>query len=369
MSVSRYGSTRWRAKVFSGGRLVTSKVFDLKRDADAWEAEQKRRLLTGQWVDPKAGTVPLREVIREYLAELASGNPKTFDTVEANLRLHVPASLQRLPIRTVTAGHLDAIYVDLLKKPLAKATVARVRDCLSSLYSWAIRKGYVQQNPVSESRLPRGARSTRADVTPFSAGDLAETLRMQRELNPFYAEITEFVSLTGLRWGEVVALRVGDFLSEPMAYIRVARSASDGYAEKGTKSDNTRMVPLVPQAEMIAMSRALGRRRDDYLFSSPRGHRLNGGNFKRAVRWDQTAAGHRFHDLRHTAASNWLVAGVDVKTVSKWLGHSSATVTLRVYAHWLGAAGDAFALQVLLRSDRSGVGRALKPGVSEICPA
>lgn len=41
----------------------------------------------------------------------------------------------------------------------------------------------------------------------------------------------------------------------------------------------------------------------------------------------------RFHDLRHTAASLALAAGVPVTTVSEMLGHASTAITLSVYAH------------------------------------
>lgn len=45
--------------------------------------------------------------------------------------------------------------------------------------------------------------------------------------------------------------------------------------------------------------------------------------------------GLRFHDLRHTSARLLLASGVDMKTVSSRLGHSSATTTLNIYAHTL----------------------------------
>jgi integrase len=41
----------------------------------------------------------------------------------------------------------------------------------------------------------------------------------------------------------------------------------------------------------------------------------------------------RFHDLRHTAATQMLVNGVDILTVSKRLGHSKSSITLDVYGH------------------------------------
>ena len=43
----------------------------------------------------------------------------------------------------------------------------------------------------------------------------------------------------------------------------------------------------------------------------------------------------RVHDLRHSCASLWLAAGVDIAEVSRALGHASPLVTMGVYAHWI----------------------------------
>ena len=42
-----------------------------------------------------------------------------------------------------------------------------------------------------------------------------------------------------------------------------------------------------------------------------------------------------FHTLRHTAASQWILAGVDLLTVSRRLGHTQASFTMDVYGHML----------------------------------
>jgi integrase len=51
------------------------------------------------------------------------------------------------------------------------------------------------------------------------------------------------------------------------------------------------------------------------------------------------------HDLRHTAASLWIAAGIDIKTVSAWLGHSTAKLTLDTYGHLMGTDADRAALE------------------------
>ena len=81
-----------------------------------------------------------------------------------------------------------------------------------------------------------------------------------------------------------------------------------------------------------------GLQADDLLFTNTEGRRLNGWAWKQRVRWAETARGRRVHDLRHTAASLWLSSGVPPKTVQAWLGHSSATLTLDTYSHFLPAS-------------------------------
>ncbi|WP_083263641.1 tyrosine-type recombinase/integrase [Curtobacterium sp. ER1/6] len=84
---------------------------------------------------------------------------------------------------------------------------------------------------------------------------------------------------------------------------------------------------------------------------------MNGPNWKRAVGWSTHSRGRREHDLRHTAATLWLQAGIDIKTVQAWLGHSTAKLTLDTYSHWMGTDADAAALarvNAALAGDTSG---------------
>ena len=76
---------------------------------------------------------------------------------------------------------------------------------------------------------------------------------------------------------------------------------------------------------------------------------MSGRNLHRAPNWAVTAKGHRFHDLRHTAATRWIASGLDVKTVSVWLGHSDSAITHRTYAGYLGATADSAAIALLER--------------------
>ena len=73
---------------------------------------------------------------------------------------------------------------------------------------------------------------------------------------------------------------------------------------------------------------------------APQGGWVSLSNWRRSVHWTETSRGRRPHDLRHTAATAWLSAGVDVKTVQAWLGHASAELTLNLYGHHMGTDSD-----------------------------
>jgi integrase len=132
----------------------------------------------------------------------------------------------------------------------------------------------------------------------------------------------------------------------PFPALFVSRSHSDGYQEKSTKNRERRSVPLVERAHAIARGWAEGKNPGDYLATSVTGLQLRGTYFRRSVAWTTTADGYTVHDLRHFAASMWLRNGVPINQVAVWLGDDPRTV-LKVYAHVLGEAQDAEALDRL----------------------
>ena len=61
--IAKTPNGRWRVKVKSKGEVVAGRTFDRKRDAELWEAQQKRSLSLGDFVDPKAGRESLGHAI------------------------------------------------------------------------------------------------------------------------------------------------------------------------------------------------------------------------------------------------------------------------------------------------------------------
>lgn len=345
---SRSGPWRYTVRVKHMGRSVAAKTFARKTDAEAWEREQYRAIQFGEFIPPKQSLKPFSEVATEFL-ESRHGQvvPHTWRTDRDNLA-NTPPEWARLPISAITEGDILDHLTDQLKVK-AYSTVARARTTLSAVFQYAVRERMRLKNPVREVPMPHGEqRVERADaVNAFTDDELLSTISQQRDLNAWMAEITEFLSLTGLRWSELRAVRIKSLQDLPFPALHISRAQSDGYAEKGTKTRMPRRVPLTARASEIAHERAGARAPNEYLFVSKTGKQLKGGLFRRYVKWTETSRGHTIHDLRHYAASSWLRAGIPVHQVAQWLGHKNPSTTLRVYAHVLGEGQEVAAIKHL----------------------
>jgi integrase len=371
MTVNKTSTGKWRARVKSKGNVVADQTFKLKHDADTWEAAQKRKLILGEFVDPKAGREPLGNLIDRWL-ESREGTvaSKTHQNDRASLGKRVSASLRRRPIGSITAAELDSLLGTMLRSGLARSSVVRFRATLSAMFSWAVLSKLISRNPLDGVKVPTGLATNEAhEIYPFSLAEFRELIVRLGKINSEQAEIAHVLGLTGIRWGELCALRVRDVQAVPRMSFLVARSAPDGHATRNvTKGGVARSVPLPPELIDIVARRMEGKTSQELLFSSPNGKPLNGNNWKRGMKWAELGLGRRVHDLRHTAATLWLTNGLDPKVVQSWLGHSSLTLTVDLYGHWMGNDADAAALAKFTNvlGDASGTrARKLRTSTSE----
>ncbi len=96
--------------------------------------------------------------------------------------------------------------------------------------------------------------------------------------------------------------------------------------------------------------RAVSSEPDDLLVPAPHAGYLHAQNWRRDVRWNATAGGRRPHDLRHTPASLWIAAGVDIRIIASCLDHSSTKLTLDTYGHLLGPDAERAAIERVNRA-------------------
>ena len=281
---------------------------------------------------------------RDWVATNVS--PKTGERYSQLIKLHVRPTLGAKPMQAIRAQDLNALYTSLHDR-LAPRTVGHVHRLLHLVFGHATKWGNIKRNVVALVNAPK-VPATEAPVL-----QLAEIPQMfdavrDRSLYP----IAVVALGTGMRRGELCALRWQD-VNLDAATLRVERSLEQtrksGLRFKEPKSTRgRRTISLSPavvaelrkhwaaqQEQRLSLGLG-GSPRDGLVFAdwdgSPWAPDRLSDNFADTMK----AAGlpHvTLHTLRHTHASQLIRSGVDILTVSRRLGHATATVTLNVYGH------------------------------------
>ncbi|HEX8508155.1 MAG TPA: tyrosine-type recombinase/integrase [Propionibacteriaceae bacterium] len=350
MTIRKEPSGRFRAVVKVGREYVEGRTFDTKREAQAWLIRERAALVGG--IDPRAGRPTVKSLLPVWLEQRRDAvSAKTF-VANSALRRLVPTSLAALSIGAVTDREVTRALLSLSRAGLAEASVRRFRASLSSFFAWAVKERMIATNPVTSTRVPRLS-APRVEMFPFSEAGLESVHRRASARDQRLADILLIDGWTGLRWSELRAARVRDFVEVPLPMLVVQHAEPEGVERKGTKSNKTRRVPVADRVLPLVRALTVGRDPNDLLFVAGSRHQLHASAFKRTLDWADTAMGRRIHDLRHTAACLWLARGVDPVTVQAWMGHASIATT-NLYIHYLGTSADRAALERLNRGGTPG---------------
>jgi integrase len=330
-SIARRPDGRWRPRYRDSAGKEHSKHFERKVDAQRWLDQVTASLVTGTYIDPVLARVTVGEWGARWLDGHAAIKLSTKTRYESLLRVHVLPRWGTVPVSAVNVADVEAWLSQLTASGLAASSVRHSYRVLSLILEHAVRAGRLPRNPVKGASLPRARRAEKRFLTHAQLQNLAIAAGHDRL-------IIEVLGYTGLRFGELAALRVCrvDLMRRR---LEVAESVTEiqGRAVFGTpKTHHRRSVPfprslLEPLTELVA-----GRDPNELLFTGPGGGMLRVGNFRRRV-FDDAARqvgleGLTPHELRHTAASLAVSAGANVKAVQRLLGHASAAMTLDVYS-------------------------------------
>ena len=215
--------------------------------------------------------------------------------------------------------------------PIIESAFGVLRQVLGA----AVEDNRLAWNPCDGVKLPKRKHADRGYLSHEQAAALAS----QVERNP---EVVRFLAYTGLRWGEMAALRVQDF-DMLRRRVNVSRSVTEsgGLQWSTPKSWERRSVPFPTALAEELAALMTDKARDDLVFTDLRGGVLRNSNWRarvfrpaveRCQALDDTFPAITPHDLRHTAASLAVSVRANVKAVQRMLGHAKASMTLDTYA-------------------------------------
>lgn len=339
---------RWRARYVDDAAREHSKAFARKVDAQAWLNEITSTIVTGTYVAPGAGNVTIKQMHEQWLGTQGHVKESTRATRESAWSVHVSVRWADVRLVDVQTSAIRAWVAELAtdqpaRKASSAATIENALGVLRMVCALGVEDRRIPRNPCDGVKAPRRQHSDRAYLSHQEVDELARTVSRD-------GLVIRFLAYTGLRYGEMAALRVQDF-DMLRRRVNVRQSVTEVKGRLVWSTPKTHERRTVPFPKMLAdqlAERMEGLGRDELVFQAPRGGVLRIATFRTRVLnpavaqlqgiddehdepqtdWPRPT----LHDLRHTAASLAISAGANVKAVQTMLGHKSAAMTLDTYA-------------------------------------
>ncbi len=327
------GAVHWRVRYRTPDYRQRSKTFTRRRDAEDFEADIRRSLHQGTFVDPARGRLTLRALWEEYDRSGTTHLRATTRQTYRQVSRHFLVTFGSWPVGKLE--HADvAAWVTELSTTKGAPTVRYAHRVLCLTLDHGVRTRRLSVNVARGVRLPRQAPARERILTVTEVEALAERMGANGDL-------VLAMAFLGLRWSELAALRVAD-VDLPRARVRIVERATevgghmDVSAPKSRASHRSVAVPA--SLRPMLSGRVEGRSPDALVFPAPDGGYLRNGNWRHRSGWSDAVAslglvGITPHDLRRTFGSLARSAGADLRWIQKAMGHESITTTARIYAH------------------------------------
>ena len=344
-----------------------------KREAQVECARRVAELAVGAYVEPKATT--LASFFERWLEHVRTQvSRRTFERYSELARKNITPLLGNTPLSKLQPVSISRAYAKALsvgrrdgRGGLSPRTVHHMHRILRQALQQALRWQILPRNPADMVKPPRVERTKSSTLSAEQAAQLLSALAHSRIYWP-----TMIALATGMRRGEILALRWEnvDLDRGSVQVVETIEETKAGLRFKPPKGGKTRAITL--PAFAVAELRCLKREQAEQLLRL--GVRQTAATlvcgradgeihaplavtyeFARFIRQLKDLPQVRFHDLRHSHATQLLASGVHPKIAQERLGHSSISVTLDLYSHAVGSLQDEAASRV-----DAALGRALE---------
>ncbi len=318
-----------------------------KKAAQHVAQQIQARLALGQTAfDNQTTGVTLEAYAETFLQRIEHiRKPSTHESYQQTLTHNILPMLGKLDLHAVTREKVKALAISGLKNGQSPKTVQNTIRCLSSLLSHAVEDNVLAVNPAFKPGKFLPKISKRRGINPLTREEIATLLDTAKTKAPRYYPIFLCAARTGLRMGELLALRWED-LDFHTRCIHVSRNYTH-WTPTTPKSGENRKVDMSLELMQVLKDLEIDRQLEKvtrqwkelppWVFCNELGGLLNPNHLRHRIFYGlPKKAGLRqvrFHDLRHSFASLLLQQGESPVYVKEQMGHSSIQITVDCYGH------------------------------------
>ncbi len=343
---TKSGEARWVAHYRDPSGKPREKWFLRKIDAEQYARRIATDVDRGRYTDPRAGKISFAEWSASWLNTKADRKPKTLEGYRSLLDNHV------LPVfgpRSLSSIRPEEISVWIANLKLSGLSASRVRQAfnvLNGCLGMAAAFDRIPRNPAANVAVRSTIPSPVSGEMKFLSLD--QLLALTDAAPQPYETLIMTLGISGIRWGEAVALRRRriDLLGKRLHIAESMAEVKGGLSFGSPKSGHDRWVniPAFLRDDLEVRLQSVAPDPDALVFTTATKTPLRNSNFTQRI-WRPTLnqaglpTNLRIHDMRHTAASLMIAEGAPITLVQRQLGHSSVVTTQR-YAHLYPTQGE-----------------------------
>lgn len=331
---------KWRGQITINGRRL-SHTAKKKADVIAWINS-----LDPSYVPFERSEITVKELAEDWLDNVKQPVMKyqTYKHWKMDFRIWLYPTLGKVKVQDLTKEMIENFYETVFvadnrrrgSGEFATETVNGFARKFKLLLKYAVFLDIIPRSPHDKVVIRK--RKPTKKIEAYSEADQEKIIaNLKSEYTPFNA-LFYFMLSTGTRLGEATALRVAD-INLNTGGVTIAKTAVDLAGsiiiQDMPKTEAGVRTIFLPKNTISYMRIYIQTNNiDGILFPNQNGNYFHPSSLR--VRWSRRCAliGVEYkgpHALRHSFATRALEKGIDVKTVSKILGHKNITTTMQIY--------------------------------------
>lgn len=320
--------------------VVDGKVHKISvtMDRDTPQSRKKAAALLSKKAIKTDSGMRYADLVAKYIEyQKATAKMSTWTRNEATLN-RLEDTFRNAKLENMTAGFISSHLLKLTAEP---TTYNEYLKRIKALFRWAYRQDYIPSSACVDKIQPLKNDEVKRTADKFLEVD--ELKKIMQGTTEYYSLVFEFLALSGLRIGELIALNDED-ITDTDIIVRKTYDPRNNVINTPKTPAGWRAVHIQPELAncidrirtMSNLHREISRKNAPYFVVNINGGRLSYFATERRFRALCVALTGKelsVHALRHTHVALMSEQGIDLDAIARRCGHSNSRITKEIYYH------------------------------------